>query len=141
MCQKCEPSSKVPMPRCLEMSKFGFISFRQCPENTNACYSTETGNDRFFKDCCFFALVSIFLETIDGMVIIISGCIYEVTGKNQSFCELRETPGHLDFGISRYPKTEFCICHEDYCNYNGTPTNHSEIKFLITVLLIVKYFI
>ena len=56
MCQKCEPSNKVPMPRCLEMSKFGFISFRQCPENTNACYSTETGKDRFLKYCCFFCI-------------------------------------------------------------------------------------
>ena len=76
------------------------------------------------------------------MGIIISGCIYEVTEKNQSFCELREMPGYLDFGIStRYPKSEFCICYEDYCNYNGTPPNHSEINFFITVSIIVKYFI
>ena len=40
MCQKCEPSMKIPKPDCLR--KPTFLSFRQCPQGTEACYKRET---------------------------------------------------------------------------------------------------
>ena len=40
MCHRCEPSAINPNPSCLKNLKY--MSFKECPEEKKACYSTET---------------------------------------------------------------------------------------------------
>ena len=73
MCHRCEPSAINPNPSCLKNLKY--MSFKECPEEKKACYSTETSKSVFvyiLYSCLFTFLY--FIESKDGHAVRKAGC-------------------------------------------------------------------